>query len=148
ELSLLACTNGSTSPTEAHGSVTFTTVIQFAVPGQNGDQLRVVVRDAATWARVWADLQAGSSLQDTPPAVDFSREMLVVAAMPTQSCVAKVSVRSIVRAGDGSLAVDVLEQPPAANCRCMTSERPFHVVSLARTDAQVRFSVEISPRSC
>lgn len=44
------------------------------------DQLRVVVRDRETWVQVWNHL---NSRPDSPglPEIDFTREMLVVAAM-------------------------------------------------------------------
>jgi hypothetical protein len=132
------------------GAIFFTTLAQTAVPGQSGGQLRQVIRDSATWAQVWADLRAGSSLPATPPAVDFQIDMVIVAALATQPCVSQVTVRAIT--GDagknGNIRVDVLEEPPAANCRCMVSQRPFHAVRLPRTDGAVQFTVTSTPRAC
>jgi hypothetical protein len=135
---------GKGGPKEA---VAFTTLAQAAVPGQSGGEIRQVIRDEATWTKTWADLQAGSSLPATPPAVDFQTDMVIVAAMATQSCVSKVTVRSITTQGN-HLVADTLEEPPASNCKCITSQRPFHAVRLARTDAAVRFAVTAKPRVC
>ena len=154
-----ACAGGASSPGDSgspvgsrgHGgpreAVDFTTLAQAAVPGQSGGEIRQVIRDAATWNQVWARLQAGSSLPEAPPAVDFKTDMVLVAAMPTQSCVSRVTLRAITTHGNG-LVADALEEPPASNCKCITSERPFHAVRLARTDAAVRFAVTAKPRAC
>src|SRR6185369_10284008 len=139
-----ACVGGASSPSEPGGAFAFTTVAQAAVPGQSGGQIRQVIRDSATWARVWSDLQAGSALPTAPPAIDFQTDMVIVAAMPTQPCVSQVTILSIT--GDrGSLRVDILEEPPAANCRCIVSQRPIHAVRLRRSDATVQFTVTSRP---
>jgi hypothetical protein len=146
-----ACSRRSSSPVEPEvGAIFFTTVAQAAVPGQSGVELRQVIRDAATWSQVWANLRAGSTLPATPPAVDFSFEMVIVAALPTQPCVSQVTIRSI--DGDagktGNIRVDVLEEPTASSCLCTTSQRPFHIVRLPRTDGSVQFTVTTHPRTC
>jgi hypothetical protein len=114
----LACStgtaqNGGTSDTPPGGgasaSVPFETVLQTSVPGQAGQQRREAVRDAAAWAALWAELREGSGLPAEPPAVDFDHDMVIAAAMATQSCVSKVTIRSIAKSGDG-LAVDLLEE--------------------------------------
>jgi hypothetical protein len=129
------------------GAVLFTTLAQAAVPGQSGGEIRQVIRDPATWRRTWANLRAGSSLQATPPAIDWKTDMVIVVAMPTQSCVSKVTLRSIT-AEAGGLVVDALEEPAGPSCRCFTSQRPFQIVRLARTAAAVRFAVTAKPRAC
>jgi len=145
-----ACVGSASSPSEPGGAIFFTTLAQAAVPGQSGGQIRQVIRDAATLAQVWAELRVGSALSEAPPAVDFKIDMVVVAAMATQPCVSQVTVQAIT--GDagktGNIRVDVLEEPPASNCRCIVSQRPFHVVKLPRTDGSVQFSVTSKPRAC
>jgi hypothetical protein len=132
---------------EPGGALAFTTLAQAAVPGQSGGEIRQVVRDPETWRRTWANLRGGSSLQAAPPAIDWKTDMVIVVAMPTQSCVSKVTLRSIT-AETGGLVVDALEEPAGSGCRCFTSQRPFHIVRLARTDAAVRFAVTAKPRAC
>ncbi len=89
----------------------------------------------------------GGILPAEPPAVDFTRDMVLVAAMPTQSCVAKVTIRGVTQTG-GELVVDLLEAPPAPNCVCIVAERPLHVVRLPKVDGEVRFDVEVGVTSC
>lgn len=134
---------GGASP----ATVPFETLVQAAVPGQAGKERREVARDAAAWRQLWAELREGSHLPAEPPAVDFAREMVIAAAMETQGCVAKVTIRSVTQDGDG-LVVDLLEAPPAPNCRCIVAARPVHVVKLPKQDGPVRFTAERGVTSC
>lgn len=151
-LALAAC-NGSSRPgqglSDERGPVPFETVIQRSIPGQSGSEVREVARDAAAWASLWARLRegAGAMLPEAPPAVDFSREMVIAAAMETQGCVSMVTIQSI-RQGRGELVVDLLEAPPAPNCTCITSERPLHVVRLPRSPDPLRFEVTRGQTPC
>jgi hypothetical protein len=123
------------------------TLVQQSNPGQAGDTVREVVRDQAAWTAMWAKLREGSGLSETPPAVDFTQDMVIVAAMPIQSCVSKVTVRSAVESG-GELVIGILEAPPAPNCVCFTSERPIHAVRVHKVDAPARFEVEQGQTAC
>ena len=123
------------------------TLVQQSIPGQGGETVREVIRDQAAWTAMWAKLREGSSLPETPPAVDFKKDMVIVAAMQTQPCVSRVTVRSAVESG-GELVVGILEAPPAPNCVCFTSERPIHAVRLRKVDAPPRFDVEQGQTPC
>ena len=129
------------------GSIAFETVLQQSNPGQTGDTVREAVRDEAAWTALWAKLREGTALPEEPPVVDFRTDMVIAAAMETQGCVAKVTIRKIVRES-GGLAVDLLEAPPAPNCVCITSERPLPIVRLPRVEGSVRFDVERGQTSC
>src|SRR5215208_5632559 len=68
-------------------SLPFETVAQASVPGGGGGQVRQVIRDEAAWREAWAALGARqSSGASDPPAVDFTKDMVILAAMETQSC--------------------------------------------------------------
>lgn len=141
-----ACSEVPTEPERSAGpvAVAFETLARQSNPSQSGGQIREIIRDEATWRTVWADLQRDTSLPATPPAVDFGRDMVLVAAMPTQSCVSSVTVESIERVGD-ELLVRLLESPPEPGCNCITSERPFHAVRLERSPLAARFDVTVRP---
>ena len=151
----LAC-NGSTRPESSSptapgpGNVAFETILQRSIPSQSGGEIREVARDEAAWKALWSRLRQGGGegfLPAEPPAVDFSREMVIAAALETQSCVARITIRGIVE-GRGGLVVDLLEAPPASNCVCITSERPLHIVRLRRSAEPVRFEAERGVTSC
>jgi hypothetical protein len=145
----LACRGTSAAPkVPMNEDIAFETLLQRSIPGQAGGEIREAARDEAAWKALWDRLREGSGvLPAEPPVVDFSRDMVIVAAMPTQGCVSKVTLRKITRS-TGGLEVDLLEAPPAPNCTCIVSERPLHVVRLPKADGAVRFEVEVGQTSC
>lgn len=142
-----SCQEGATTTEPGGKALELDTIVQQSNPGQSGATVREAIRDQAAWSAQWAELRQGSSLPAAPPAVDFAREMVIVAAMETQSCVSRVTIRSATETA-GELVVDVLEAPPAPNCVCVTAERPIHVVRLRRVDAPARFVVERGQTTC
>lgn len=146
-----ACSNGSvhgsTQEAAAAASLPFETLLQQSNPGQAGPARREVIRDAETWTRVWAELREGTSLPAEPPAVDFARDMVILAALETQGCVSKVTIREVTRRGR-ELVVGLLEAPPAPNCVCIVSERPFHLIRLRKSDLPARFAAEQGRTEC
>jgi hypothetical protein len=153
-LLVLACSgNGSNDPlpsSPGSGAVAFETIAQRSIPSQSGGTIREAARDKAAWNALWSRLREGGGegfLPPEPPAVDFSRDMVIAAAMETQSCISKVTIRGIIQRR-GELVVDLLEAPPGANCVCIVSERPIHVVRLPRSADPVRFEVEQGETTC
>jgi hypothetical protein len=142
-----ACSQAPARSAESAAVLPFETLLQRSFPGQSGPAVREVVRDQAAWRAAWTTLREGSDLPAEPPAVDFDRQMVILAAMEMQSCVSRVTIRSVTRTA-GALAVDVLEAPPAPNCVCITSERPIHVIRLERVDLPETFEVERGVTSC
>lgn len=155
-LLVLACA-GSAAPKRprprsapAAEAVSFQTLVQRGLPGQAGERIQEVARDAASWHALWAKLREGASpdlLPEEPPTVDFNREMAIVTAMPTQSCVSAVTVRSVQRTRK-EVVVTVLEAPPAPNCTCIVSQRPIHAIRLPQLSDPIRFVTERGQTSC
>jgi hypothetical protein len=142
-----SASTGSGSDGKAAVQVPFATVVQISVPGQTGKQQQEVVRDVGAWRALWGELRKDSSLGEEPPVIDFDREMVVLTAMETQGCVSRVTIRSITRKGDGAV-VDVLEEPPAPNCRCIVSARPIHAVRVQKVSGDVSFTTERGEMGC
>lgn len=149
----LACSGSASAPESApktgSADVAFETLLQRSIPGQPGGRIREAARDEAAWKALWNRLREGEGgiLPAEPPAVDFTRDMVIVAAMPNQSCVSRVTIRKVTRAG-GTLVVDLLEAPPAPNCTCFVSERPLHVIRLPKSEEPLRFEAEQGVTSC
>lgn len=145
-----ACSNAparNSGNEPAAAALPFETLVQASNPGQGGPSRREVIRDETAWRTIWAEIREGSALPEEPPAVDFSREMVILAALETQGCVSRVTIRAVTRTAD-ALVVDLLEAPPAPNCVCITSERPIHLVRLERVDLPVRFEAERGVTEC
>ena len=68
---LLACA-GAGGPAAGPGRpgpakpVAFKTLVQRAIPGQAGEQIREVARDAATWNALWAELRERTAAERSP----------------------------------------------------------------------------------
>lgn len=144
-LGLAACA-GAARPAR---TVPFQTLDQRGIPGQSGGEIRQVARDEDSWRALWAQLRegGGETLPEEPPTIDFEREMAIAVAMPTQSCVSKVTIQTVVRQGKGAV-VNLLEAPPAPNCVCIVSQRPIHVIRLPRIEGEVRFAARRGQTSC
>jgi hypothetical protein len=150
----LACLGASAAAGHRHprpgsNAVAFETLVQRSIPGQQGGQLREVIHDTAAWKDLWSSLRERDSgvLAHQEPPVDFEKSMVILVAMPTQSCVSKVTIRGITHP-PGALVVDLLEAPPAPNCVCMVAQRPIHAVAVPRTDDPVRFVVTQGVTPC
>lgn len=137
------------APSRAARTVAFQTIEQRAIPGQSGGEIRKVARDEASWRALWAELRqgCGDALPEEPPEVDFLSETAIVVAMPTQSCVSKVTIQSVVRERTGTV-VNLLEAPPAPNCTCIVAQRPFHVIRVPRIEGDVRFVAKRGQTPC
>ncbi|HET9211437.1 MAG TPA: hypothetical protein VFR03_13600 [Thermoanaerobaculia bacterium] len=145
-LGLAACAGAAPRPAR---TVAFQTLDQRGIPGQSGGEIRQVARDEDSWRSLWAELREGGGgmLPEEPPTIDFDHEMAIVVAMPTQSCVSKVTIQSVVRQGSGAV-VNLLEAPPAPNCVCFVSQRPLHVIRLPRIEGDVRFVAKRGRTPC
>lgn len=116
----------------------------FSSPGQQ------VIRDGDDLAQVWDTLWAGHSPLPPLPAIDFDRQMAVLAAMGTghNGC-HRVEVTRAMRKAEGSLEVEVSEFEPGPACNCTQQiTQPAHVVKLDRVDGPERFVVRRRQLAC
>lgn len=105
---------------------------------------RLVVRDAAAWAEVWAEAHAGRTPAPPRPAVDFPREAVIVAAMGERPHGGHAIAVAEVRAEDGGATVRVESVSPGAGCMTTQAlQRPLDLVRVALPAGEVRF-VEVA----
>lgn len=101
---------------------------------------RLVVRDRAAWAEVWAAIWRRHSPLPALPEVDFAREMLVVAALgerPTGGY--GILVDSAAATAEG-LAVRIRTISPAPGCGVtLALTQPVDIARLPRHDGVVLF---------
>lgn len=128
------------SPTEPGGSIPFDTIVQDSVSARQVTARREVVRDELTWRSVWQEIFPGAP----PAAVDFDREMTVVAVMAPQPCTARVTIEALRRESD-RLTVSLVENPTPEGCACVASVQPFHLVRTARLDLPAEFVARTGP---
>jgi hypothetical protein len=94
---------------------------------------REVIRDAASWSRLWAEIHAGRTPAPERPAVDFEREMLIAVATGTRpSGGFSIQVTGVTTRGD-TLEVAVLERCPESDAIVtLALTQPVEVVRVAK----------------
>ena len=116
--------------------------------GTLANETTFVVRDAATLRTVWAQIYAGRTAP-APPAVDFTRQMLVIVAMGQQRS-SGFSVRIETATRDRrEIVVHVTIRRPGDTCVTLpTITGPVAVATLPRSDLPVRFEFTRTTTSC
>ena len=129
---MLACASG---PSGSEGTGTeqpFESVVSELHSGI-AEKRRELVRDQESWARLWSEIHRGQDSAGQPPPVDFSRQMLILAALGTRPTGGfAVKVRGVSTRGE-QLEVVVLESCPAQGAMVTAAlTQPVEVVRVAR----------------
>ena len=140
-LLLLGCDD---LPTETRGDVSFQNVAKATLTPRSGPLVRTVVYDQPEWQDVWRELWGSSA--PPRPAIDFRREMVVVATA-SLSCFGEVEIEDVDRER-GQVVVRIADAGPAPLCLCFAPEYSFHVVRATRVDGPVSFAVRTTPPHC
>ena len=101
---------------------------------------RAVIRDAQTWSQFWSRAHRNVMPQPPAPTIDFTRNIVVAAAMGTRSNGGFSIGIEQVYAADGDLYVVVEERSPGPNCittQALTA--PVAAVRVPRPGAPVSF---------
>lgn len=125
----------------------------FTTGGGIWDQLRVVVRDRESWLDVWKrihrpDPNRGPYPEPPPlPEIDFSREMVVVAAMGRRPTSAYAIIIDSAYERDDQLEVVVRSVENRKGCGAFTMmTAPVDIVRLPKTERSVVFrEIEVVP---
>jgi len=101
-----------------------------------------VVRDQAAWETLWKRLNANASPAPAVPAIDFTKEMLVVAGMGMKGHGGyKIAVSSATEDA-GKVTIEVAETSPGARCmNAMMMTSPVVVAKLPSRTGEVAFKV-------
>ena len=111
---------------------------------------RIIVRDAAQWGLVWAQINAGVTPLPARPDIDFSREMVLVAAMGGRNSGGFGILIDDATAFDTdgvAFALRLIE--PGSHCvvtAALTS--PVDVARLPRRDGIVTFTEQLQVHDC
>jgi hypothetical protein len=101
---------------------------------------RVVITTDAEWSAAWARIHQGHSPQPPRPVVDFSRDVVILAAMGTRPSTGYSVSITEVRVHAGTFYVRVVEQAPGR--RCATGDAitaPIHAVRAPREATAAQF---------
>lgn len=109
---------------------------------------RLVVRDEATWRELWASIWRGGSVPPLPP-VDFTREMLIVAALGQQPTGGHGIFVDGASAAAGGLAVRIRTVSPGPQCATSAAlTEPVDIARLPRHDGPVTFEERAETQEC
>ncbi|HEX8213152.1 MAG TPA: protease complex subunit PrcB family protein [Longimicrobium sp.] len=113
------------------------------------DSARVVVRDARAWEAIWRDVWRNHTPVPALPAIDFEREMVVVAALGSRrSGGYGILVEGATRTAEG-VEVSILKQSPGSRCgNTAAITTPVDIARLRRVDGAVRFRERNEVREC
>jgi hypothetical protein len=148
-VSILAagCDDSPTEPGDV--PVSFETVALASFSGFSAPRQQVVRTDG-DWAGAWETLYAGQSPVPPLPAIDFARQVVVLAAMgPKSNGCFRVEVTGVTRKARVSLEIEVTDFEPGPSCGCPTVvTQPAHVVKLDRFDGPEQFVLRRRQVSC
>lgn len=110
---------------------------------------RIVIRDAAEWARVWPEVVGSHSPKPPLPAVDFARETIVLASMGQRSAGGYVvRIDSAGVAGD-TVILAVTERSPGPTCGTTAAlSSPIALARVMRANATIRFVEKTDASDC
>jgi hypothetical protein len=132
--------------------LSFSEIVHSSNSYRWAEALRVVIKDQASWATIWAahatpmtPLGTEPALAAPLPQIDFTRNMVVAVFMGTQgSGCYGTTIDSIYSLG-GKLRVSILNTVPGPAMACtMALTSPVHMVQVARSDEPVEFSIQTS----
>jgi hypothetical protein len=110
---------------------------------------RLVVRDAATWANAWQQIAATMPPPPAAPAVDFSSDLLIVAAMGTMPTGGYSIDVDDVGVGGGNASISITEQSPGPTCVVTQSlTAPVVVVVVPKFAGQATFVEHTAQLAC
>jgi hypothetical protein len=104
------------------------------------DSARMVVRDSSAWRRLWQQINRPFIPQPVLPAVDFQREIVVVAALGSRpSAGFDIAIDGAAEDSVG-IEVDVQRSSPAAGCPVAASvTEPVDLAKLPASARTLRF---------
>jgi hypothetical protein len=142
-----ACATAGASDGENETQHPFEAILAAAHTGL-AERRREVIRDQASWARLWSEIHAGLTPAPPLPPVDFAQHMLIAVALGTRpSGGFGVKVESVTTRG-GRLEIAVVEACPAAGAMVTQAlTQPAEVVRCPRLTQTPTFR-EVRAASC
>ncbi len=120
-----------------------------AADGVFDKESQQVIRDTAAWADLWSRMTANVSPAPQRPAVDFTKDMVIVAAMGSRGRGGfKISFGGGTEK-DGVVTVNLTESSPGPNCMtAMVMTSPVVIGLLPRSAAEVKFNIIKKTADC
>jgi hypothetical protein len=113
------------------------------------DSTRVVIRDRARWREYWARIHSPFVPPPREPEIDFSREMVILAALGRRPTLGyDILIRSATRDSAG-IEVQLRRSSPGQGCTMGAAiTEPVDLARIPASDVQVRFTELIMATPC
>jgi hypothetical protein len=104
------------------------------------DPIRTVIRDSTAWRQIWQQINRPFLPRPALPAVDFGREMIVVAALGSRPNGGYDVVIESAEQDSAGIQISVRVATPAAGCPvAATMTQPVDLARVPASDQPVRF---------
>lgn len=104
------------------------------------DPIRAVIRDSTEWRKLWDRINRPFTPAPALPAIDFDREMIVVAGLGTRPSGGYDVVIEGAEQDSAGIQVSVRVATPASGCPVSAvTTQPIDLARIAATDLPVRF---------
>jgi hypothetical protein len=123
---------------QAAQPVAFLTIAQGSQSGMI-TYTESVVRTPRAWEELWRKHAEGIRMPTVPPAVDFSRNMVVAVFFGKVPAGQRTAILSIQRENDRLIAVLQMIGPPGPESEDLPQITPFHIVEVPRSSLPVVF---------
>lgn len=109
----------------------------------------LVIRDSADWRALWQLIHANQEPVPPLPDVDFGQEMILAAALGTQSAGGYNVLLSQATEDGSGVHVQVIETSPGADCiTTLALSQPVDLARAPKRDAPVQFTITRQVRHC
>ena len=150
---LLAACSSPNAPDAAQQPLTVTRLrpeaFSFSYNSGITEPQRLVVRDQATWQQTWDSIYRFTFPAPALPAVDFAREMVIVAALgqkPTGGF--SIFIDSGTDTANG-VTINVRSVSPGGNCGVTAAlTQPLDIARVTRREGSVSFSESTTVQNC
>ena len=116
--------------------------IAFAINSGVTAPETIVIRDAVAWSGLWARIYATVDPIPPLPEVDFTREMIVAAALGTRATGGYNVLLTQATEDANGIQIHVLETSPGANCfNTQALTQPIDLGRVDRREVPVHFGV-------
>jgi len=110
---------------------------------------RLVIRTSDAWASAWTRQNWGLSPPPLLPPVDFTVDMVLVAALGRRNTGGYEASISVSTSEEADLRAEVVESEPGVGCvTTAVITRPSVAVRLVRSDGEVRFVDSVESVEC
>ena len=113
------------------------------------DSQRVVIRDSQAWQRYWAEIHRPFIPSPAMPEVDFSREIVVLAAMgtrPTGGFIIRIDTATV---DSNRVLVQVTQVVPGKGCAVPAAvTQPVDMVRVSTTGLPISFAERVERTDC